>query len=229
MAIKQFLKSCYHDVINGWERFFFNLRNDIHIGENSKIRFAKINSNVQIGSCSNISGGKLESYSYLGDCCELPQTKIGKFCSIASHVKLAAGNHPLEYVSTSPYTYAPITWSLTNRALFDKEFFYVNEKCRFLCQIDNDVWIGMGAILVCGHKALHIGNGAVIAAGAVVTKDVPPYAVVAGNPAKIVRYRFSQETVQRLQEMKWWNKDVQWIRKNVPLFSTPQLFIKGKC
>lgn len=58
MAIKQFLKSCYHDVINGWERFFFNLRNDIHIGENSKIRFAKINSNVQIGSCSNISGGK---------------------------------------------------------------------------------------------------------------------------------------------------------------------------
>lgn len=165
------------------------------------------------------SRGGVGSYSYMGDYCELPQTEIGKFCSIAAHVTLAAGNHPVEYLSTSPYTYSPIKNSFAEKQLYPQEFFYTDEKHKYLCKIGNDVWIGTGAMLVCGSKALNIGNGAVVAAGAVVTKDVPPYAIVMGCPARVLKYRFSEETISKLDSEKWWNKDEDWIRKSVESFS----------
>lgn len=155
----------------------------------------------------------------MGDYCELPQTEIGKFCSIAAHVILAAGNHPVDYLSTSPYTYSPIKNSFTKKQLYPQEFFYTDEKHNYLCKIGNDVWIGTGAMIVCGSKALNIGDGAVVAAGAVVTKDVPPYAVVAGCPARVLKYRFLDEMISNLENEKWWDKDEEWIRKSVEKFS----------
>lgn len=165
------------------------------------------------------SAGGVKSYSYLGNYCELPQTLIGKFCSIAGHVTLAAGNHPMNYLSTSPYTYDAINGSFTNMKLYTSEFYYTDSSCVYLCEIGNDVWIGTGAMLVCGSHALHIGNGAVIAAGSVVTKDVPPYAIVAGNPAKVIRYRFSNEIIEKLDKEKWWDRDREWIENHVDHFN----------
>ena len=91
-------------------------------------------------------------------------------------------------------------------------------------QIGNDVWIGTGAILLDG---VTIGNGAIVAAGAVVNKDVPPYAVVGGVPAKIIKYRFSEEIVKKLEESRWWEKEESWLLKNAEKFSNIEIFLKS--
>lgn len=219
MSVYAGLKSLLREVANFTQWLNFNLRNNIEIGCSTKIRGANLSQNVRVGAHCNIQGGVIESYSYMGDYCVLPQVEIGKFCSIASHVTLAAGNHPMEYLSTSPYTYSHIKNSFTEKQLYSQEFFYTNEKHKYLCKVGNDVWIGTGAMLVCGSKALNIGDGAVVAAGAVVTKDVPPYAVVAGCPAKVLKYRFSDAMISILESEKWWDKDEEWIRKSVEAFS----------
>lgn len=224
MSISEGAKSLLRKTANLVQWLVLNLNNDIEIGWSSKVRGSKLVKNVRVGSHCNIEGGEVSSFSYIGDYSELPQVKIGKFCSIASHVTLAAGNHPMKYVSTSPYTYSPIKNSFTNKQLYTQEFFYTDEQNKFLCEIGSDVWIGTGATLVCGSKALNIGDGAVIAAGSVVTKDVPPYAVVAGCPAKIMHYRFSDEMISEMQKEKWWDKSEEWIREQLNLFSNPSKF-----
>lgn len=219
MSVYAGLKSLLRASANFMQWLKFNLNNSIEIGHSTKVRGARLSQNVRIGAHCNSQKGGIGPYSYMGDYCELPQTEIGKFCSIAAHVTLAAGNHPVEYLSTSPYTYSPIKNSFTEKQLYPQEFFYTDEKHKYLCKIGNDVWIGTGAMLVCGSKALNIGNGAVVAAGAVVTKDVPPYAVVVGCPARVLKYRFSDEMISKLEKEKWWDKDEEWIRKSVEKFS----------
>lgn len=217
----RFTKKIKKLVLNIYEcmrRVRLNLKKDIEVGKGAKTRNATVSSFVSIGDFCNVRGGVVNSYTYMGDRCELPQTAIGKFCSISNNVMLAAGNHPLNYVSTSPYTYSAIDWSFSKENKFDKEFFYTSEREHMLCEIGNDVWIATGAVLVCGNHALKIGDGAVVAAGAVVTKDVPPYAVVAGCPARIIKYRFDEVTIEKLLNFKWWDKDPSWIKNNINKF-----------
>lgn len=221
MSLREGAKSLLRETANLAQWLRFNLSDSIEIGQKSKVRGAKIAKNVKIGFHCNIQRGGVSSFSYMGDYCELPQVEIGKFCSIAAHVTLAAGNHPMSYVSTSPYTYSTIRNSFAKKQLFTQEFFYTDEDHKYLCKIGNDVWIGTRVTLVCGSKALNIGDGAVIAAGAVVTKDVPPYAVVAGCPAKILRYRFSDEMISEMEREKWWDKSEDWIKESVEAFSDP--------
>lgn len=220
--VMRFTKKIKKLILNTYEyirRVKLNLRKDIEVGKGAKTRNATVSSFVRVGDCCNVRGGVIGSYSYLGNNCDLPQTKIGKFCSISNNVILAAGNHPLGYVSTSPYTYSAIDWSFSKENKFGKEFFYTSEREHMLCEIGNDVWIATGAVLVCGNHALKIGDGAVVAAGAVVTKDVPPYAVVAGCPAEIIKYRFNKETIEKLLNLEWWDKDSDWIKENVSFFT----------
>ena len=112
--------------------------------------------------------------------------EIGRYCSIANDVVIGPSNHPITNFSTHP-----ISYDVNN---------YPDKDVKTI--IGNDVWIGTRAIIKRGVK---IGNGAVIASGAVVTKDVEPYAVVAGVPAKLIKYRFDSETIQELQSLEWWN------------------------
>ena len=115
---------------------------------------------------------------------------IGKYCSFAKNVHYYGANHPLGCASMSPYFY-------------NKSFgLDVIDIQRSTLTIGNDVWIGANAIITC--KCCKIGNGAVIGAGSIVTKDVPPYAVVAGNPAKLLRYRFKQNIIDKLEQSSWW-------------------------
>lgn len=225
MEVKEYGKQVLRNIQNKIKVAKLNTNRHIDIGSCTKARFATVAPYVRVGAFCNIQGVEIGAYTYLDDYCELPQTKIGKFCSVAKHVILAAGNHPINYLSTSPYTYSKMRWSLSNENFYSKEFYYVSPGSRFLCEIGNDVWIGTGALLVCGKDALHIGDGAVIAAGAVVTRDVPPYAIVAGCPAKIIRYRFDEQTISRLLDIKWWDRDIQWIGENCAQFSTPKKFI----
>ncbi|MBC7908110.1 MAG: CatB-related O-acetyltransferase [Rhodospirillaceae bacterium] len=120
-----------------------------------------------------------------------PNVVIGRFCSISHYVYIGASRHPMEFLSTG---------SLPKNA-FQSSYPGPDEPAATIIQ--NDVWIGMNAMIL-GAKDIVIGHGACIGAGAVVTKSVPPYAVVAGNPARIIRYRFPELTIERLLAVQWW-------------------------
>lgn len=151
--------------------------------------------------------------------------KVGRFTSIASRCQVINGIHPYTYpyVSTSP---AFISLSKQNGYTFVseqqmEELKYADGNYEVI--IGNDCWIGEGVSLIGG---VTVGDGAIVLAGAVVTKDVPPYAIVAGIPAKIVKYRYHQEDIDFLLKFKWWNKEVDWIKENSHLFLDMEQFKK---
>lgn len=128
---------------------------------------------------------------------------VGRYCSIAVGVRLMDGNHPLHAVTTSPYHYG----AFFNAANIPEEFCYRGQRQSFPqtygpTSVGNDVWIGSHCTI---RSGLTIGDGAVIAGGANVVSDVPPYAIVGGNPAKIIRYRFPEELRLRLLDLQWWD------------------------
>ena len=122
--------------------------------------------------------------------------EVGRYCSIAEGVHIAPGQHPIDWVSTS---YSSVDW--TDKYTLEDQ---VNQK-KFLLHrkvtIGNDVWVGCNATIMDG---VTIGDGAIVAAHALVTKDVPPYAIVGGVPAKVIRYRFPQPMIDRLLATQWW-------------------------
>lgn len=124
-------------------------------------------------------------------------TSIGAFCSIGSRVRIGHGTHPLNYISSSPYFYLDRLEYKTDKTPSHNEW-----EVLMPVHIGNDVWIGDDVFI---KNGIIIGDGAVIGAKSVVTHDVPPYAVVAGNPAKVLRYRFSAEIIIKLLKLKWWN------------------------
>lgn len=142
---------------------------------------------------------------------------IGKFCSLATGVNVGMGQHPLHHVSTHPAFYSasqPVA-----RSYSSGERFTPFQRTT----VGHDVWIGRNAMIKDG---VTIGTGAVVAAGAVVTKDVPEYAVVAGVPAKVISYRFDEETSKALIATHWWDMPEPWLREHAPLFSDPATFLK---
>ena len=140
----------------------------------------------------------LGDYSYIERSCEIIYATIGKFCAIASDVRINALNHPMERISQHKITYRPNEYFLY--AKVDKEFREARKAA--VVEIGHDVWIGHGAIILPGLK---IGHGAVIAAGAVVTKDVAAYDIVAGVPAIYIKWRFKKSIRERIISLGWWD------------------------
>lgn len=133
---------------------------------------------------------------------------IGKFCSIAANVKIVLdADHRIDWVSTYPFPALDDIWP---EALELKG--HPGTKGDVI--IGNDVWIAEGAVILSG---VNIGDGAVVGSQAVVSKDVPPYAVVSGNPARLIKKRFDDRTIETLVSIQWWNWPVEKIRKNVHL------------
>lgn len=131
--------------------------------------------------------------------------KIGRYCSIAAGTWISPHEHPIEFLTTSPLSYVGGIFQWHDRVL--RRNAAPPKPCDYLrkVEIGNDVWIGAGVFIKGGVK---IGDGAVIAAHAVVTKDIPPYAIVGGVPAKIIRFRFTGDTIRELMSLKWWDYDV---------------------
>ena len=160
----------------------------------------------KIGKCSKFNGS-MGFGSYMNYNCNI-EANIGRFTSIAPYVKTNSGVHPIH----EPYaTTSPMFFSVRNqcgKTFADKTYFAEIKKNVI---IGNDCWIGQGAFLSGG---IVVGDGAVILAGAVVVKDVAPYTIVGGVPAKVIDQRFDSETIQFLLKIKWWNKDYEWFKKN---------------
>ena len=133
---------------------------------------------------------------------------VGKYCSLSRGVCIYSRNHPYWNPSVSPLFYN------SNFAKGVKEDTVPYGKL----SIGNDVWIGQYAVILPSCK--NIGDGAVIGAGAVVTKDIPPYAVAAGNPARVIKYRFDQDTIDKLEEIKWWDWDLQELKEHAAEFQS---------
>lgn len=170
-----------------------------HIGENSRV-FA-----TKIGFGSGISRDSI-----------MDSVLMGRYTTLGPDVKVVTGQHPTSKIaSTHPAFYSSrgqMGFTYVDNTIFNETRF---AKDQYKVVIGNDVWIGSYVRIMEGST---IGDGAVIAAGAVVTKDVPPYAIVGGVPAKIIKYRFDEETIQKLLELKWWEKDQAWIKSHADDF-----------
>jgi len=148
----------------------------------------------------------LGDFTYVSDGTKISKAKIGKFCSIGPDCKIGLGKHPSsKFVSTHPVFFSMLKQaqvSFSNKNRFE-EFEEIN--------IGNDVWVGANAIILDG---VTVSDGVIIGAGSVVTKDIPPYAIVGGIPAKIIKYRFERNEIDQLLKIKWWDMDLDYLRKN---------------
>jgi len=180
----------------------------VEVGEGTIIRSGcKILQNVKIGSYTYINENTIIDFN-----CK----SIGNYCSISHGVKIGMGPHPLHFISTSPIFYEPYRG-------YVKEQKYNEFEDKGYTIIGNDVLIGANAIILAG---VNIGDGAVIGAGSVVAKDVPPYAIVAGNPAKIIRYRFNKKIIDFLLKSKWWLRKPEEVIKNFDIYNINNNIIK---
>jgi len=161
--------------------------------------FAFVAHHAQISDCS------IGRHSSIGRFAKVRETDMGRYCSISWDVTIGAPTHPLNTITSAAVTYR-------------KEYNVVDEDLYFpqkRTKIGHDVWIGCGVTIISG---CNIGNGTVIGAGAVVTKDIPPYEIWAGVPARKIGQRFDDEIIEHLQKMEWWNWSVEEIRECLDLF-----------
>jgi virginiamycin A acetyltransferase len=174
---------------------------DVQIGEGCKIIDGvsiKTSSKIEIGRYTSINGPNTDLFSAIN------KIKIGNFCSVARNVSMQEFNHNFDCI-TSYHIQANI---------FKKEKKY-DIYSNGNITIGNDVWIGTQSVILSGSE---IGNGAIIAANSVVNGIIPPYAIAAGSPAKVLKYRFEKEIIDQLEKIEWWNWSLEKIKQNKDLF-----------
>lgn len=170
----------------------------------SSIKNSYVHKESKVESGTTFVNSSLDKYSFCGYDCIILNTKIGKFCSIASNVKIGLTQHPYEWASTSPVFYY-------GRDSIQKKFSNFDRSIDKETIIGNDVWIGENVLI---KQGLKIGDGSIVGMGSVVTKDVEAYSIVGGNPAKLIRMRFKNEIVEQLVKLKWWDFSESKLEKN---------------
>lgn len=178
-----------------------------------------------IGDGSSLEYAELGYGTYIARDTHLSNIVIGKYCSIGANIRIISGQHPTKtFVSTHPAFFSTkkqAGFTYSNSDLFN-EVRYADDKGHYVV-VGSDVWIGSNVTLLGG---ITISDGAIIAAGAVVTSNVLPYSIVGGVPAKLIRYRFEQDIIQKLMNYKWWDKPKDWIKNNAIMFSNISQFLE---
>lgn len=160
---------------------------------------------VRVSHSAEINNTKIGYLSSIGRYSKIVHSEIGKYCAVSWNTTINAVGHPSDHLTVSAFPYVPYVGN------------FVQERTQHYQKviIKNDVWIGANSVIMPG---VTIGNGVIIGAGAIVTKDVPDYAIVAGVPAEIIKYRFSEDIIKKLLELKWWDLDPKDIKKHVELW-----------
>lgn len=159
----------------------------------------------RVATYADIKNSKIDKYTSIGRNTRVINAKIGKFCSVSWESTIGATMHHYKRITINAFPYVPEMGGFV--AARNQEIIETN--------IGNDVWIGCNSVILPG---INVGDGAVIGAGAVVTKDVPPYAIIAGVPGEIIAYRFEEDIIERLIKLQWWNKDREFIIDNIGNF-----------
>jgi len=182
----------------------------------SAIKNSKIHETSKVESGSNIINSIIDKHSFCGYDCDINNANIGSFCSIANGVIVGGGMHPIKWVSTSPVFYE-------GRDSVKAKFSEHRREPVKVTMIGHDVWIGQNVII---KQGVNIGTGAIIGMGSVVTKNVSPYSIVAGVPAKIIRKRFDDNTIVELLNTKWWTYDDKKLVKYAKYFTNTEIFLE---
>ena len=173
---------------------------------------------TQLGEQSRMENCLLDDYAYVQPFCDLMSADIGKFANIASMVRINPGFHPMEYPTLHHFTYRPTMYGMADAD--EADFFAWRRRQRVV--IGHDTWIGHGAVIMPGVR---IGNGAVVGSNSVVTKDVPPYAIVGGVAAKVIRQRFPRAISEALEATAWWDWDHETLTERLPDFRDIRSFL----
>ncbi|MFB9224601.1 chloramphenicol acetyltransferase [Paracoccus cavernae] len=186
------------------------------ISESARLRESVIGQSCEILERTSIEYSRIGDFSYLGNDCMVADATIGRFCAIAAHVRIGAPNHPHLRASQHRFTYCPEYYD--TEQCRDHAFFAARRQARV--EIGHDVWIGHGVTVLPG---LRIGNGAILAAGAVVTRDVAPYTIVGGIPARVLKERFGPDIAARLERISWWDWPLETIMARLPDFRSEDI------
>jgi len=182
------------------------------VDPSSRVTDCRLGAYVDIGPRCIVQESEFGDFSYVARDAEIAATRIGRFVSIAAATRINPGNHPMTRAAQHHFTYRSANYGLGEEddAVFDW-------RRGFPVEIGPDVWIGHGAVVLPGRR---IGTGAAVGAGSVVTRDVPDYAIVAGNPARILRPRFPADVQARLLRIAWWDWPVAAIKAALHDFRT---------
>ena len=202
-----------------------NKKHNVCIKSNTDISIkTKFEGNNVINRNSKIINSNIGFGTYVGENSFISNTRSGRYCSIASNVKTVMGTHPTKkIVSTHPAFFSiakQAGFTYVNENIFE-EHKYVDKENNIAINIGNDVWIGENVLIL---EVVNIGDGAIIGAGSIVTKDVEPFSINVGIPAKKIRQRFEQDEIEFLKELKWWNYDEKWIKENASDFRDIKVF-----
>lgn len=181
------------------------------IDPTASLRDCELGRYTEVGARTILLEVGMGDYSYVVNDAQITYTTIGKFCSIAAMTRINPGNHPMHRATQAHFTYRASAYFPGESD--DAEFFAWRRQHHV--HIGHDVWIGHGAVVLPGRN---IGIGAVVAAGAIVTKDVPAYTIVAGNPARPIKRRFPEAVADRLADLAWWDWDHEMLRSALPDF-----------
>ena len=169
------------------------------VGDNSILRDSILADWVEIGRRNTLDHVKIGTGTYTGEFTIAKYATIGKYCAISWNVSIGGANHDLHHLTLTP----------SFRILREKSTSEYLSWERQECLVGNDVWLSAGCHVL---RGVTIGHGAVVAANSVVTKDVPPYAIVAGSPAKVIKYRFPEKVIQQLLQVQWWDFPLEVLR-----------------
>ncbi len=167
------------------------------IHENVRMENVALGDYVEIGRDSYLSNTSLGDFSYCGERCVFQNTIILKFSNIAQGVRIGATDHPMKRATLHHFTYRSALYGMG-----DDDAAFFEERASRITTIGHDTWLGHNCII---KPDIRIGHGAIVGSGAVVTKDVPDYAIVVGNPARLLRYRFDAVIREKLLKLSWWD------------------------
>lgn len=184
------------------------LKDEVVVGKGTRVIHSQLGKKVQLENNNTIMYATLGNYCYTGPNTNIRNAELGSFNSISWNVSIGGNTHDLNKVTTHSFIVYP-KWGMGANSNW--------ESVKEPCIIENDVWIAAGVNIL---RGVTVGSGAVIGAGAVVTKDVPPYSVVVGNPGRVIRMRYSDEIIERMLQLKWWELPTEVIKAHLSLFQS---------